>query len=128
MKKAGFSTHMHNYFAYGDSTGQPYNAPRIINDDVSFDLEAYQAYNPLVLYAPSPSHRALISVDTATLMIHPFLYYRKHAWIYARRSLVQQPDIHTRLVYVYKEVPRLVVSNNIRSIGPIISALLALCT
>ena len=105
VKKAGFSTHMHNYFAYGDNTGQPYNAPRIINDDMSFNLEAYQAYNPLVLCAPSPSHRALISVDTATLMIHAFFYYRKHAWIYARRSLVQQPDIHTRLVYVYKEVP-----------------------
>ena len=29
-------------------------------------------YNPLVLCAPSLSHRALISVDTTTL-IHPFL-------------------------------------------------------
>ena len=82
VKKAGCSTHMHNYLAYGDNAGQPYNALLIINNDVSSNLEAYEAHNPLILCAPSPSHRALISVDTDIVtapLIHTFLYYHKHA-------------------------------------------------
>jgi hypothetical protein len=44
------------------------------------------------------------AVITATLT-HTFLYYRKHIVIHARRSLSEQPDIHARLMSVYKEVP-----------------------
>jgi hypothetical protein len=54
-ERVGRRTHRHNYFAYSDNTGQPHNAFRIINDDLSFILEAYEAYNPVFLSTPSPS-------------------------------------------------------------------------
>jgi OPT oligopeptide transporter protein len=41
---------------------------------------------------------------TATLA-HTFFYHRKHIVIHVRRSLSEQPDIHARLMSVYKEVP-----------------------
>ena len=41
----------------------------------------------------------------ASTLTHTFLYYRKQIYIQARRSLSEQPDIHARLMSVYKEVP-----------------------
>jgi hypothetical protein len=88
-----------------DNTGKTYNISRIINDDLSFNLEAYKAYSPLFL---SPSFALFYGLSFASIgatLTHAFLYYRKQAWVYARRSLSQQPDIHVRLMSVYKEVP-----------------------
>ena len=88
-----------------DNTGKTYNVSRIINDDLSFNLEAYKAYSPLFL---SPSFAVFYGLSfaliTATLT-HAFLYYRKRAWVHARRSLSQQDDVHARLMSVYQEVP-----------------------
>ena len=39
------------------------------------------------------------------VLTHAFLYYGKKIWIQARWSLSEQPDIHARLMSVYKEVP-----------------------
>jgi hypothetical protein len=41
----------------------------------------------------------------AATLTHTFLYYRRQIWIQARRSLSEQPDIHARLMSLYKEVP-----------------------
>jgi len=41
---------------------------------------------------------------TATLT-HALLFYREQLWVHARRSLSDQPDIHARLMSVYKQVP-----------------------
>jgi hypothetical protein len=46
----------------------------------------------------------LFASITATLT-HTFLYFRRHIVVHARRSLSEQPDIHARLMSVYKEVP-----------------------
>jgi OPT oligopeptide transporter protein len=39
------------------------------------------------------------------LVVHTFLYHGKQIWTYARRSPSEQPDIHARLMSVYKEAP-----------------------
>ncbi len=92
-----------------ENTGKIYNVSRIINDDSSFNLEAYKAYSPLFLSASfAVSYGLLFASITATLThTVTFLYYRKQILIQARRSLSEQPDIHARLmsVTVYKEVP-----------------------
>ena len=41
---------------------------------------------------------------TATLT-HTFLYFRKQIWIQSRRAMHEQPDIHARLMTVYRQVP-----------------------
>ena len=88
-----------------DNTGKTYNVSRIINDDSSFNLEAYKAYSPLFLSASFAVSYGLSFASITATLTHTFLYYRKQVWIQARRSLSEQPDIHARLMSVYKEVP-----------------------
>jgi OPT oligopeptide transporter protein len=88
-----------------DNRGKRYNVSRIINDDSSFNLEAYQAYSPLFLSSTFAIAYGLSFASITSTLTHTFLYYRKQIWIQARRSLSEQPDIHARLMSVYKEVP-----------------------
>ena len=88
-----------------DNTGGAYNVSRVINADVSFNLQAYQAYSPLFLSASFAIAYGLSFASITSTVTHTFLYYRKQIWTQARRSLSEQPDIHARLMSVYKEVP-----------------------
>jgi hypothetical protein len=88
-----------------DNTGTQYNVSRIINDDSSFNLQAYQAYSPLFLSASFAVAYGLSFASITATLTHTYLYYRKQIWTQARRSLSEQPDIHARLMSVYKEVP-----------------------
>ena len=88
-----------------DNTGNIYNVTQIINDDSSFNLEAYKAYSPLFLSASFAMSYGLSFASITATLTHTFLYHRKQIWIQARRSLSEQPDIHARLMSVYKEVP-----------------------
>ncbi|KAL0573516.1 hypothetical protein V5O48_008437, partial [Marasmius crinis-equi] len=109
-----------------DNTFKMYNVTRILDGNMTFDLEAYQNYSPLFLslslpnlFSPLESHsidffygRTTFALSyglsfatiTATLS-HCFLYYRKQIWRQARRSLREQPDIHARLMSQYLQVP-----------------------
>ena len=88
-----------------DNTGVEYNVTRIINADSSFNLQAYKAYSPLFLSASFAMAYGLSFASITATLTHTYLYYRKQIWTQARRSLSEQPDIHARLMSVYKEVP-----------------------
>jgi hypothetical protein len=88
-----------------DNTGIQYNVSKIINDDSSFNLEAYQAYSPLFLSVSFAVAYGISFASITATLTHTYLYYRKQIWTQARRSLSEQPDIHARLMSVYKEVP-----------------------
>jgi hypothetical protein len=88
-----------------DNTGKPYNISKVINADMSFNVEAYRAYSPLFLPAFFVIAYGLSFAAITATLTHTFLYYHKHIMIHARRSLSEQPDIHARLMSVYKEVP-----------------------
>ncbi|KAN0129006.1 oligopeptide transporter [Lactarius tabidus] len=88
-----------------DNTGGAYNVTRIINEDASFNLQAYQAYSPLFISVSFAMSYGLSFASITATLTHIFLYYRKQIWTQARRSLSEQPDIHARLMSVYKEVP-----------------------
>jgi len=88
-----------------DNTGAIYNVSQIINPDLSFNHEAYQAYSPLFMSVSFAVAYGLSFASITATLTHTFLYYRKQIWIQARRSLSEQPDIHARLMSVYKEVP-----------------------
>jgi OPT oligopeptide transporter protein len=85
--------------------GDAYNVSKIINADASFNLEAYEAYSPLFFSSAfAITYGLQFALITATPM-HALLYYHKQIWIQAHRSPSEQPDIHARLMSVYKEVP-----------------------
>jgi hypothetical protein len=88
-----------------DNTGARYNVTKIVNADASFNAEAYKAYSPLFISASFAMAYGLSFASISATLTHTFLYYRKQIYIQARRSLSEQPDIHARLMSVYKEVP-----------------------
>jgi hypothetical protein len=88
-----------------DNTGAQYNVSRIINPDLSFNLEAYKAYSPLFISTSFAMLYGLSFASITAVLTHVFLYYGKKIWIQARHALSEQPDIHARLMSVYKEVP-----------------------
>ena len=88
-----------------DNRGKQYNVSRIINSDASFNLQAYKTYSPIFLSASFAISYGLSFATVTAAISHTFLYYRKYIWAHARRPLSQKPDIHARLMSVYKEVP-----------------------
>jgi len=88
-----------------DNTGSPYNVSRIINDDATFNIDAYEAYSPLFISVTFAISYGLAFAAVTSTITHTFIYYRKQILNQARRSLAEQPDIHARLMSVYKEVP-----------------------
>jgi OPT family oligopeptide transporter len=88
-----------------DNAGNIYNLTRVINPDGSFNFQAYQAYSPLFLPASFAVLYGLSFASITALIVHTFLYNCKTIWIQSRCSLQEQPDIHARLMSVYKEIP-----------------------
>ncbi|KAF8262026.1 OPT oligopeptide transporter protein-domain-containing protein [Lactarius quietus] len=84
-----------------DNMGNPYNVSRIINDDATFNIEAYKAYSPVFISVTFAICYGLSFASVTSTIIHTLIYHRKQIWNRTR----QQPDIHARLMSVYKEVP-----------------------
>ncbi|KAF8264244.1 OPT oligopeptide transporter [Lactarius quietus] len=84
-----------------DNTGSPYNVSRIINDDATFNIDAYKAYSPIFISVTfAISYGLSFAVVTSTLT-HTLIFHQNKIWNRAR----QQPDVHSQLMSVYKEVP-----------------------
>ena len=88
-----------------DNTANVYNVSRILNDDATFNIDAYKAYSPLFISATFAISYGLSFASITATLTHTLVYYRKQIWSKAFRSLGERPDIHARLMSVYKEVP-----------------------
>ena len=88
-----------------DNTATRYNVTAILSPEGTFDEAAYKAYSPLFIPAAFAISYGLSFASMTAIVVHIFLYYRKQIYVQARRSLSEQPDIHARLMSVYKEVP-----------------------
>jgi hypothetical protein len=88
-----------------DNKGNPYNVSRVINEDSTFNVDAYKAYSPLFISVTYAMAYGLSFAATTSTLTHTFIYYRKQIYNQARRTLADQPDIHARLMSAYKEVP-----------------------
>ena len=88
-----------------DNTGKHYDVSQVINSDFSFNLQGYKNYSPIFLPVSMALSYGLSFATVAATLTHTFLYYRKYIWAHARRSNSEKPDIHARLMSVYKEVP-----------------------
>ncbi|KAI0746429.1 small oligopeptide transporter [Daedaleopsis nitida] len=88
-----------------DNTGKPYNLSRILHPDATFNIEAYKAYSPLYLSANFAISYGLGFASITATLVHAVLYFRKPISVHLRRSLGEQPDIHSRLMSRYPQVP-----------------------
>ncbi|CAL1710742.1 unnamed protein product [Somion occarium] len=88
-----------------DRTGKLYDTSRVLNDDATFNLEAYKTYSPLFLpISFAVSYGITFAAITATI-VHAILYFRKPISVHLHRTLKEQPDIHAQLMTQYPQVP-----------------------
>ncbi|KAI0785549.1 OPT oligopeptide transporter [Abortiporus biennis] len=88
-----------------DNTGAIYDVTRIINTDLTLNIEKYKAYSPLFLSTTFAIAYGLSFASITATITHTFLYFRKQLYIQAKRSMSEQPDIHARLMSRYPQVP-----------------------
>lgn len=94
-----------------DNTGNQYNISRVLNEDFTLDVTAYENYSPAYLStANGVVYSAFFAVYLATI-VYVFLYHYPEIkagfrsvikWTSARD---ENNDIHNRLMRAYKEVP-----------------------
>ncbi|KAI0032505.1 OPT oligopeptide transporter [Vararia minispora EC-137] len=92
-----------NYF---DNTGLPYNASAILTDGI-FDAAKYSQYSPLFMPLTTALTWGASFALYGAVLVHTYLWYRKDIARQFRSSLRDHRDVHSRLMSVYPEVPRL---------------------
>ncbi|KAH9832325.1 OPT oligopeptide transporter [Rhodofomes roseus] len=88
-----------------DRYGNSYNVTAITNADASLNVEKYESYSPLFLSTTFAMSYGLSFASITSIITHTFLYFRKQIWVQSRRAMSDQPDIHSRLMSRYRQVP-----------------------
>ncbi|KAJ7148645.1 small oligopeptide transporter [Mycena crocata] len=87
-----------------DNTQRHYNHSRIIKDG-KLDLEAYKAYSPLYLSMTFAMSYGLSFMAITSTIAHAVIHFSAPIKLHFKRSLREQPDIHSKLMMTYPEVP-----------------------
>ncbi|KII85546.1 hypothetical protein PLICRDRAFT_701048 [Plicaturopsis crispa FD-325 SS-3] len=88
-----------------DNTGAPYNISRILNPDTTLNVEAYKAYSPLFLSTLFAMSYGLSFMAIAATITHAAIHFWRPIKVHLWRSLQEEPDIHSRLMSKYLQVP-----------------------
>lgn len=88
-----------------DNTGKTYNMTRVVDKNLNFVLEKYQAYSPMYISMSYSLSFALSFAAVTALVFHTYLYNGKDIWAKFKNSRSGGEDIHKRLMNKYKEVP-----------------------
>jgi len=88
-----------------DNTGNTYNVTRILTPESTLDVAAYKGYSPLFLSASFAVAYGMSFASITATLVHAALYFRKQIWLQVGRSLIEQPDVHARLMARYPQVP-----------------------
>ncbi|KAH9911843.1 OPT oligopeptide transporter [Fomitopsis serialis] len=88
-----------------DRYGNSYNVTAITNPDASLNMGKYASYSPLFLSTTFAMTYGLSFASITSIITHTFLYFRKQIWVQSRRAMSDQPDIHSRLMSRYRQVP-----------------------
>ncbi|VDB93475.1 unnamed protein product [Peniophora sp. CBMAI 1063] len=88
-----------------DNTGNYYNASAILTNNL-FDEVKYQQYSPMFMPIVSALTWGCSFAVFGGLIVHTFLWYRKDLARQFRSTLRNVPDVHSRLMANYSEVPR----------------------
>ncbi|KAG2004332.1 peptide transporter MTD1, variant 2 [Coprinopsis cinerea AmutBmut pab1-1] len=88
-----------------DNTGKRYNHTRIIDQNATLDVEAYENYSPLYLSTTFVMSYGLSFLSITSTITHALIYFWKPIRLQMRRSMREQPDVHARLMSQYPQVP-----------------------
>lgn len=88
-----------------DRFQQTYNVTKIINSDLSFNLEAYKEYSPLYLSTTFALCYGLSFAAITAIITHTICFHGKHIWNTIRNRKDEKEDVHDRLMKEYTDVP-----------------------
>ncbi|TFK31608.1 small oligopeptide transporter [Crucibulum laeve] len=88
-----------------DNTGLPYNVSRVVDEDATLDVAAYNDYSPLYLPTTFAMSYGLSFLSITATITHAIIHFWKPIKLHFSRSVREQPDIHARLMSKYPQVP-----------------------
>lgn len=88
-----------------DRYGAPYNITSILSSDGCLDEAAYHAYSPVFLSVTFLMTISLAFALSTAAIVHTILYHSGQIWRALRHQQVEEPDIHAKLMRLYRRVP-----------------------
>ena len=88
-----------------DNTQSVYDVKQILTPEFTLDEAAYKAYSPLFLSTTFALAYGLSFATILSLITHTFLFHGTEIWTRTKLSLGEEPDVHTKMMRKYKEVP-----------------------
>lgn len=88
-----------------DNTGKSYNISRVVDENLNFVLEKYEAYSPMYISMSYSMSYALSFAAVTAMVVHTALYNGPEIIAKFRNSRAGGEDIHKRLMNKYREVP-----------------------
>ncbi|CDK24229.1 unnamed protein product [Kuraishia capsulata CBS 1993] len=82
-----------------------YNVSKIVNSDLSFNKEAYEAYSPLFLSTTFAISYGLSFASFTATVVHTALFHGGDIWQTMKQLRNVKPDVHSRLMKQYRGVP-----------------------
>ncbi|WVW86393.1 OPT family small oligopeptide transporter [Kwoniella bestiolae CBS 10118] len=87
-----------------DDTAMTYNVTRIVDDNATLDVSAYEGYSPVYMTLSSALSYGLNFAAIIATLVHSILFFRQQVW-HNLRNPPSRTDIHARLSSVYPSVP-----------------------
>jgi OPT family small oligopeptide transporter len=88
-----------------DNTASPYNVSRIVNPDLTLNVENYKNYSPIFLSTTFAISYGISFATIVAVIVHTGLNHWKEIWYRAKAARKQEDDIHMKLMKKYKEAP-----------------------
>ncbi|KAL5214318.1 hypothetical protein ABZP36_003470 [Zizania latifolia] len=88
-----------------DHSGQIYNISAIVNDKFEIDMDAYARQGKIHLSLFFAVSYGLGFATIASTVSHVFLFYGKEMYHRFRQAYKEKPDVHTRLMRRYEDIP-----------------------
>ncbi|ODQ79441.1 hypothetical protein BABINDRAFT_161841 [Babjeviella inositovora NRRL Y-12698] len=82
-----------------------YNVSKIVDENLNFNLEAFDNYSPLYLSTTFAISYGLSFASMTATIVHTALFHGKDIWNQIRLVGSFKPDVHNRLMKSYKKVP-----------------------
>ncbi|WRT70010.1 OPT family small oligopeptide transporter [Kwoniella shivajii] len=87
-----------------DNTASTYNVTKIVREDATLDVAAYDGYSPVYMTVTSALSYGMNFAAITSTVVHSFLFFRHQVW----HHLLHPPsraDVHARLASKYPSVP-----------------------
>lgn len=87
------------------TTIQHYNISRILDENLLFSEELYQAYSPLYLSTTFALCYGIAFATVTSVIVHTYLYHGTEIVQRYKLARNQEDDVHMRLMKKYRDAP-----------------------